>query len=115
MNSYDCSKMDYILSIKIFKQITASKLIDLKEDLVEKGIQYARIRTDWHLSDLEKRKEMDQRRSISHDVFIDSCNILSRNMEKNGEEISWRMELGNNRKEIGDFACYLHCILGLKG
>jgi len=53
-------------------------------------------------------------KTVSHDAFIDSCNILSRNMAKAGEDNSWREVLGDNRKEIGDFACYLSCILGIK-
>jgi hypothetical protein len=28
-------------------------------------------------------------------------------MIKNGEDASWRKDLGSDRKEIGDFACYI--------
>ncbi|MFZ1641935.1 MAG: hypothetical protein WAV07_11025 [Candidatus Contendobacter sp.] len=31
-----------------------------------------------------------------------------------GETIGWRALLGDDRKNIGDFACYLHCLLGVK-
>ncbi len=34
-------------------------------------------------------------------------------MIKSNEDANWRMELGNDRKEIGDFACYVQCFLGL--
>lgn len=35
-------------------------------------------------------------------------------MKKQGEDASWWEQLGQNRQRIGDFACYIHCILGLK-
>jgi len=57
---------------------------------------------------------MDQRRTLAHNAFIDACNIMSRNMGKNDEDNSWRAALGEDRKVIGDFACYIHCFLGLE-
>jgi len=49
----------------------------------------------------------DKSRTIAHDIFIDCCNIFSRNMAKNGEDVSWRNKLGDNRQTIGDFACFV--------
>jgi hypothetical protein len=34
-------------------------------------------------------------------------------MVKAGEDVGWRHELGDSRKEIGDFACRLHGIFGV--
>lgn len=85
----------------------------LKEDLIKAAIVYARLRTDWELEGKKGRKEMDVSRTIAHDALIDSCNVLSRSMKMSGEDISWRELLGLERKEIGDFACFLHCILGI--
>lgn len=97
----------------IFNQINSSKLESLKYNLIESCISYSRIRVDWLRADNEKRIELDNTRKITHNALIDACNILSRNMIKNGEDAIWRLKLGNNRKVIGDFACYLNCILGL--
>lgn len=105
--------MEFDAAKKVYKQIEATKLIQLKEDLIHSAVRYARIRTDWFLADTETRRDMDGRRTAAHNALIDACNILSRNMAKKGEEISWRASLGDDRKGIGDFACYLHCILGL--
>ena len=33
-------------------------------------------------------------RTLSHDVFINKCNILSPNMLNSGEDAAWRKELG---------------------
>lgn len=62
---------------------------------------------------MERRLELEDSRIRCHDAFIDSCNILSRNMEKAGENYSWREKLGNDRKVIGDFACFIHFKLGI--
>jgi len=105
--------MDYEIAEEILKQLVTTKLEDLKNDLIQKAVKYARIRTDYQLAPSESRNEIGPLRTIAHNAFIDSCNILSRNMANNGEDITWRKMLGDNRKVIGDFACYLHCILGI--
>lgn len=106
--------MNYDTAYKIYKQIETTKEIEFKEDLIKSAARYARIRVDWYLSDIEKQKEMDQSRTLAHNALIDACNILSRCMAKAEEDVSWRELIGNDRKDIGDFACYLHCIIGLK-
>ncbi|MFW5871725.1 MAG: hypothetical protein ACOCUT_01325 [bacterium] len=88
-------------------------LEELLEDLLEKAIRYANIRSEWSLQTAEECQKLDQIRTSAHNVFIDSCNILARNMDKAGKDISWRAKIGKHRKEIGDFACYLHCILAI--
>jgi hypothetical protein len=98
----------------IYEQINGTRLHQLKEALLQSAIAYARIRVDWYTASVDARREMDQHRTNVHNAFIDACNILSRNMAKHGEDSSWRALLGNDRKTIGDFACYLHCLLGLK-
>jgi len=56
---------------------------------------------------------MDRARTAAHNLFIDTCNVMSRNMAKAGESIEWRANLGTDRKEIGDFACFIVLFLGL--
>ncbi|MGC8624401.1 MAG: hypothetical protein ACP5VQ_03945 [Phycisphaerae bacterium] len=57
--------------------------------------------------------QADTDRNCAHNAFIDACNILARNMAKVGEDATWRQTLGDERKTIGDLACYIHCFLGL--
>ncbi len=106
--------MDYEKAYSIFGDIQKTELTDLLDSLYGSAVRYARIRADWRLSTLDERKRVDSSRTIAHNAFIDACNILSRNMAKAGEDVSWRVELGEDRKNIGDFACYLHCILGIE-
>lgn len=98
---------------EIYEAIRRSQWTSLADDLIGAAVKYARIRTDWALSTADERREMDEARSRAHTAFIDCCNILSRSMAKSGENNSWRTALGDDRKKIGDFACQLHCHLGI--
>ena len=97
----------------IYDKLNTTKLNKLKKDLFEAAFNYARIRADWNLMEEDEKRANDEARTRAHNTFIDCCNILSREMIKAGEDADWRKYLGNDRKEIGDFACYIHCIIGL--
>jgi len=97
----------------IFEAIQETTSRQLLDDLVHSAIRYARVRTDWNLQSENERASSLLSRATAHNALIDSCNILSRAMNDAGEDNSWRGELGQDRKVIGDFGCYLHCILGL--
>jgi len=99
--------------LEIYNSIGKTSLFDLKKDLIKSAVRYARLRVDWQMADIKGRKTLDETRGIAHNAFIDACNILARNMEKISEDNSWRAILGNNRTEIGNFACFIHFILGL--
>lgn len=94
--------------------IESTSLEKYRINLVASAVRYARLRTDWAVSPPEARLDMDNTRTAAHEAFIDDCNILSRNMRTHGEDNSWRTRLGDDRKVIGDFACYLHALLGIR-
>jgi len=106
--------MNSDLACKIYDAIRTSSYPDLVDDLVQYAVRYAQMRVEWKLKNTEERRDMDMSRTRAHNAFIDSCNILSRNMAKLGEDITWRDLIGKDRKVIGDFACHLHCLLGIK-
>ena len=109
--------MDWDRACGIYRQIMEAELEDpygLRKDLIQRAIRYSRIRVDWSVSSRDIRDRMGGGRSAAHDAFIDACNILSRQMKAQRLDISWRAELGDDRLEIGDFACYIHCIQGLR-
>jgi hypothetical protein len=105
--------MEHNAAFTIYQQISRSQCVDLRRDLVEAAIRYAALRVQWLQTEGEVRADVDVRRTRAHNAFIDQCNILARTMAARGEDISWRETLGQNRKDIGDFACYIHCFLGL--
>lgn len=102
------------LANKLFDQISNTSLQALKNDLINYSVEYSRIRVDWYLAGEVEKDQMEDLRRAKHNAFIDSCNILSREMIKKGEDASWRKELGNDRIAIGDFACFVNLILGIR-
>ncbi len=82
--------------------------------MLDAAVRYARMRADWELAPQSARIDMDEQRTRAHDAFIDSCNILSRAMAKVEMSTTWREQLGDDRKLLGDFACFLHCALGVR-
>lgn len=86
----------------------------LYEDLRFNAIRYARMRVDWYMLISDRRCDLDEARTRSHDAFIDSCNALSRAMGGRDLDNGWRNQIGYTREAIGDFACCLHAVLGLR-
>lgn len=99
----------------ILEQVERSSLAGPRcRTWLDAAVRYAQIRVAWERTDAAGRATMDASRTSAHDVFIDECNILSRAMLAAGESNAWRAEIGTERGEIGDFACLLHCVLGLR-
>ena len=92
---------------------TDSVLEELRMDLLQAAVAYARIRSDWYFLDHAARAERDVARTRAHNAVIDAVNILCRQMAKAGMDSGWRDDLGDDRKIIGDFACQLHSALGI--
>ena len=61
----------------------------------------------------EERMDADAGRTMTHDGLITSVNVLARIAEKEGVDNSWRDRLGDERKRIGDFACFVSYITGI--
>mgnify|MGYP006278426789 CR=1 FL=1 len=84
------------------------------ENLLDTAVRYARIRADWERATPAARQEMNETRTQAHDAFIGACNVLARAMAQVEMSVTWREQLGNDRKTLGDFACFLHCALGVR-
>lgn len=106
--------MDYKDAERAWAAVKKTSGIESAGGFTRAAAVYAHIRALYRLADVSGKAELERRRSAAHNAFIDACNILSRTMAAAGEDNSWRAELGDGRKVIGDFACYLHCLLGLE-
>ncbi len=82
-------------------------------DFLGRACSYAKIRNDWELMSREEKIESDDARTAAHDKVITAVNILSRLAGNEGIDVSWREALGDNRKRIGDFACFVTYITGI--
>lgn len=87
-------------------------ILDLYNRLLEKAIRYAHIRAEWNTLTREEKLEKDDSRTAAHDSFIASVNIIARSEGEIGSQ--WRERLGNSRKRVGDFACYISLFRSLE-
>ncbi len=104
-------------AIAIYEELEGYRdpeLIQLRTDTYRLAVKYAGIRAGWNFLSVEEKSASSQARTLAHNAFIDACNILSRAVIREGGSAEWRRQLGQDRKEIGDFACYLACFLGIR-
>jgi len=87
----------------------------LLREMLDAAVHYAHLRARWRLAGAENRRDMDRERTIAHEAFIDSLNILSRNVAARERDNRWRRTIGDERKLIGDFACAWAALLGIEG
>lgn len=87
---------------------------ELYNDFLEGAFAYANVRSGWLLLSKEEKMEQDKGRTLKHDSVINRVNILARYLERIGKDVSWREALGESRKTIGDFACYVALFYGLE-
>lgn len=106
--------MDQLEAQKIYNTINQSQLEGLKKKVIQHAIRYSRLRVDWYTSMLNQRVDIDHERTIAHNALISSVNALARNMRDIGEDTSWFTILNNDRKRIGDLACYISLFIGIK-
>ncbi len=95
------------------EQIKMPEKMEYWNDCLSRAAEYNKIRNDWERMSVAEKQNADQERSLIHDGFIMSLNILSRIAEKEGLDNSWRGELGEERKRIGDYACFVAYITGI--
>lgn len=105
--------MEYDIAIGIYRAFRGTKAAEERDDLIELAIRYAQARVEYLRADVERQRWLGPDRAATHNAFIMACDILSRRMRENGEDATWRSILGNDRRRLGDFACLLHCILGI--
>lgn len=83
------------------------------ESFLEKAIKYSQIRAKWELYSNEEKAEKDPNRTSTHDGVIIAANVLSRLIASDGTDAGWRERLGDNRKRVGDYACFVAYMMGV--
>lgn len=112
--------MDYNESMKLFESIRhAGNKNDedwsyLYTEFLNGAVGYAHTRAKWSFMSPEEIGNEDERRTREHDDFISSIAILARYAKGKGYDASWEAILERDRKDIGDFACYIHAIIGIE-
>ena len=77
------------------------------QDLLNKAIEYTRIRAKWLLMSSEEKNENDTYRTACHDSLINSLKIYVRYLKQIKIELSLNKLIEQDRKTIGDFANYI--------
>ena len=95
------------------EKCTMEDKMEFWNDFLAKASEYTGIRNHWELMTREERIVADPGRTLTHDGFITALNILSRIAGQEGIDNSWREDLGDARKRIGDFACFVTYITGI--
>ena len=80
--------------------------------MVKAAVRYTTIRAEWYSHPLEERAALDEDRTSAHNRFISMLNTVANMQGEYGRQ--WRDRLGNDRKELGDFACYITLFRGLE-
>ena len=83
----------------------------LYRDMISRAVRYANIRAGWNALSREQKIDQDPSRTSAHDAFIMSVNIVARTEGSVGAE--WRERLSDDRKRVGDFACYVALFQGI--
>jgi hypothetical protein len=104
--------MNYDEAVSVYEAMKAGDE-GLRLQVLRTAIRYTNMRVEWFLMTAAERLEVDRQRTAAHDAVIDAVNILSRAMVKEGQDNEWRRALGDDRKVIGDFACFLVAHLGV--
>lgn len=74
-------------------------------------LDYGSLRSHWKVTPKEDRD--NDNRTVKHDNVIHSLDRLAEVSKAKGCKAVWRERLGDQRKRIGDFACYVSLIYGL--
>lgn len=80
----------------------------LLKNLLTNARDYVELREQWDRLSPEELKRRNSERSSLHDAFILDLNILAEYLEAKTKRTQiWRRELGDSRKQLGDFAEYI--------
>ncbi len=90
---------------------TDEDIMDLYNTMIGKAVRYAHIRAGWPSLSRQEKQEQDSFRTAAHDGFISLINGVARTEGEAGRQ--WRERLSQDRRRIGDFACYIALFEGI--
>ncbi|MFA5635174.1 MAG: hypothetical protein WC977_04635 [Anaerovoracaceae bacterium] len=112
--------MNYEESLKILDLIEGAGSKEdedwqgLYNDLLKDAIDYSNIRAKWNFKTPGEKENAGKSRTNLHDVFISDIEIMARYAKSKGRDASFEEVLALDRKDVGDFACFVHAIIGIR-
>ena len=86
--------------------------MELYENLVKKCVRYAEYRSKWPTLSREKKLDIDSDRTSAHNSAITAFKMIARMQGEASAEWTDRIDF-NDRKRVGDMACYISLFCGL--
>ena len=108
----ECQRIYKAMADDVDKCVADDKM-EFWNEVIISAARYCKIRNDWETMTRDEKVEADGGRTSAHDAVITNLNVLTRVLENEGIDTSWRSELGDQRKRIGDFACFISFITGI--
>ncbi len=102
------------LAREIFDTISDACAVELYMDLIQKAVIYAHIRAEWALADEKTQSSLRAARTAAHNDFIAATGALAKEMAECDESASWYDNIGNDRQESAEFACWIHYHLSME-
>lgn len=102
------------LAREIFDTISDTSAVELYMDLIQKAVVYAHIRAEWALADEKNQAAMRASRTAAHNAFIATTGALAQAMAESDEPSTWRENIGKDRQESAEFACWIHYHLSME-
>lgn len=76
-------------------------------------VEYTSIRGKWLTLSREEKLANDEARAVTHNKVIYQLKILKGLASEQGNNVAWFDKFNDDRKRIGDFACYVAYIYAL--
>lgn len=80
---------------------------DYWNQFIKACVDYTQSRGEWLTLTKEGRQEHDSYRTTKHEKVIFNLKIIKALIEEKSGNISWYDRFKEDRKRIGDFACYI--------
>ena len=77
------------------------------KEFIELCVKYAEIRGNWLTFSREEKLSSDEARTIIHNKVIYQLKLLKGMANAQYKDVSWFETFKDDRKLIGDFACYV--------
>ncbi|MDY2776597.1 MAG: hypothetical protein SOV02_08915 [Streptococcus infantarius] len=76
-------------------------------EFISASVDYAKTRGEWLLLSREEKQAKDEARTVKHNKVIYTLKIFIAYSQQKGFAIDWFETIKDNRKQIGDLACYI--------
>ncbi|MHA2623611.1 hypothetical protein ACXZ71_09755 [Streptococcus agalactiae] len=79
-------------------------------DFISASVDYSQARGEWLLLSREEKHAKDDMRTTKHNKFIYTLKIFIAYSKQKGYDFPWFESIKENRKQLGDLACYISYI-----